>query len=117
MGPHNRMGNSLKRAHVYLVGAGPGDPKLLTLRGKECLELADVVLYDHLANPELLRHVPVDAERIYVGRKGRGIVSGTKKKSTRCWSIRLRKENVSCDSRAVIPSCSVVVVRGGRNDC
>ena len=72
MGPHNRMGNSLKRAHVYLVGAGPGDPKLLTLRGKECLELADVVLYDHLANPELLRHAPVDAERIYVGRKGRG---------------------------------------------
>ena len=72
MGLHNRMGNSLKRAHVYLVGAGPGDPKLLTLRGKECLELADVVLYDHLANPELLKHAPVDAERIYVGRKGRG---------------------------------------------
>ncbi len=72
MGRHNPMGNFLKRAHVYLVGAGPGDPKLLTLRGKECLEFADVVLYDHLANPELLRHAPVDAERIYVGRKGRG---------------------------------------------
>jgi len=72
MARSNRMGHSLKRAHVYLVGAGPGDPKLLTLRGKECLELADVVLYDHLANPELLKHAPMDAERIYVGRKGRG---------------------------------------------
>ncbi len=66
------MGNSQKRTHVYLVGAGPGDAKLLTLRGKECLELADVVLYDHLANPELLKYAPVHAERIYVGRKGRG---------------------------------------------
>lgn len=57
---------------VFLVGAGPGDAKLLTLRGKECLEQADVVLYDHLANPELLKFAPSHAECIYVGRKGRG---------------------------------------------
>ena len=57
---------------VYLVGAGPGDPKLLTLRGKECLEKADVVLYDYLANPVLLDLAPANAERIYVGRRGRG---------------------------------------------
>lgn len=57
---------------VYLVGAGPGDPKLLTLRGKECLEQADVVLYDYLANPVLLSHAPPQAERIYVGRRGKG---------------------------------------------
>ena len=56
---------------VFLVGAGPGDAKLLTIRGKECLEQADVVLYDHLANPDLLKYVPTHAERIYVGRKGR----------------------------------------------
>ncbi|MBM4124692.1 MAG: uroporphyrinogen-III C-methyltransferase, partial [Nitrospira sp.] len=57
---------------VYLVGAGPGDPALLTLRGKACLEQADVVLYDYLANPVLLDHAPPQAERIYVGRRGRG---------------------------------------------
>ena len=61
-----------KNGRVFLVGAGPGDAKLLTLRGKECLEQADVVLYDHLANPDLLKFSPSHAERIYVGRKGRG---------------------------------------------
>ena len=57
---------------VFLVGAGPGDPRLLTLKGKACLQRADVVLYDHLANPVLLDYAPSRAERIYVGRKGRG---------------------------------------------
>ena len=57
---------------VYLVGAGPGDPGLLTLRGKACLEEADVVLYDHLANPALLDYASSEAERIYVGRRGCG---------------------------------------------
>jgi uroporphyrinogen III methyltransferase/synthase len=60
------------KGKVYLVGAGPGDPGLLTLRGKECLEQADVVLYDYLANPELLHYAPARAERIYVGRRERG---------------------------------------------
>lgn len=61
-----------RKGTVYLVGAGPGDPKLLTLRGKECLEQADVVLYDYLANEALLQHVSPQAERLYVGRRGRG---------------------------------------------
>ncbi len=48
---------------VYLVGAGPGDPGLLTLRGAECLRAADLVLYDGLVNPMLLRHSHASAER------------------------------------------------------
>src|SRR5919205_2540708 len=52
---------------VYLIGAGPGDPGLITVRGMECLASADVVLYDHLVSPRLLRHARADAEKIDVG--------------------------------------------------
>lgn len=54
---------------VYLVGAGPGDPELLTLKGRRVLESADSVLYDHLASPALLDLAPDRAERLYVGKK------------------------------------------------
>ena len=57
------------RGKVYLIGAGPGDPGLFTLKGKRCLEEADVVVYDYLANPRLLRYVKPDAEVIYVGKR------------------------------------------------
>lgn len=58
---------------VYLVGAGPGDPGLITLRGKYLLEHAEVVVYDYLANPKLLAYVPAAAERVYAGKKGGGL--------------------------------------------
>ncbi len=54
---------------VYLVGAGPGDPELITVKAKRLLETADVVLHDHLANPALLAIAPASAELIYVGKK------------------------------------------------
>jgi uroporphyrinogen III methyltransferase/synthase len=54
---------------VYLVGAGPGDPELITIRGRKALERADVILYDHLASSALLDFAPASAERIYVGKK------------------------------------------------
>jgi len=54
---------------VYLVGAGPGDPDLITLKGRQALERADCVLYDNLANERLLDYAPAPAERIYVGKK------------------------------------------------
>jgi len=54
---------------VYLIGAGPGDPGLFTLRGKDLLEKADVVVYDYLANHAFLQWARSDAELIYVGKK------------------------------------------------
>jgi len=54
---------------VYLVGAGPGDPELITAKGLRLLEQADAVLYDHLAPHSLLDSAPARAERIYVGKK------------------------------------------------
>jgi uroporphyrinogen III methyltransferase/synthase len=57
---------------VYLVGAGPGDPGLLTVKGQRCLEQADVVIHDYLANPRLLESVRPDAERLLVGKHGGG---------------------------------------------
>lgn len=59
----------MKKGKVYLIGAGPGDPELLTLKGKRCLEEADVVVGDYLADPRLLKHMRPDAEYIYVGKK------------------------------------------------
>jgi len=54
---------------VYLVGAGPGDPGLLTIKGRDCLASAEVVIYDYLANPALLAFAPDTAERIYAGKQ------------------------------------------------
>ncbi len=54
---------------VYLVGAGPGDPSLITVKGRRLLERADAVLYDHLASDALLELAPAHAERVYVGKK------------------------------------------------
>src|SRR5258707_12873199 len=54
---------------VYLVGAGPGDPDLITWKGRRILSAADSILYDHLANEALLDLAPPGAERVYVGKK------------------------------------------------
>jgi uroporphyrinogen III methyltransferase/synthase len=54
---------------VYLIGAGPGDPDLITWKGRRILERADAVLFDHLANDALVESAPPAAERLYVGKK------------------------------------------------
>lgn len=61
--------NEKRTGKVYLVGGGPGDPKLITLKGVECLNRADVVIYDLLINDALLEHCPPHCERIYGGKR------------------------------------------------
>ncbi|NOU96002.1 uroporphyrinogen-III C-methyltransferase [Paenibacillus sp. LMG 31456] len=58
----------MNKGVVYLVGAGPGDPKLITVRGLEAIQRADVVVYDRLASPRLLKHMKPGAEKIFVGK-------------------------------------------------
>ena len=61
----------MKSGKVYLVGVGPGDPALITVKGLECLRRADAIIYDRLIDDSLLEEACTDAEKIYVG-KGRG---------------------------------------------
>lgn len=61
-----------RRGTVYLVGAGPGDPGLLTIKGHNLLRSCDTIVYDYLVNPELLRLAAPAAERLYVGKVGGG---------------------------------------------
>ncbi len=59
-----------KTGKVYLIGAGPGDPKLITVKGLECIKEADVIVYDYLASSRLLECARPEAEIIYVGKSG-----------------------------------------------
>src|ERR1039457_6443379 len=61
----------MSKGVVFLIGAGPGDPGLLTLRGRDLLAKADVVVYDALINPQLLEWARPGAVKIFVGKRGR----------------------------------------------
>src|SRR2546423_4787815 len=63
------MAEKNRKGKCFLVGAGPGDLGLVTLRAKECIERAEVILYDYLCNPETLRWAPENAELIFAGKK------------------------------------------------
>ena len=89
-----------KTGKVYLVGAGPGDPGMITLRGVECLRRADLVLFDYLVNPEVLHHARTGAELICLGRHGRD----------RIWSQARINERMI---RAAHAGRTVVRLKGG----
>jgi uroporphyrin-III C-methyltransferase len=57
------------RGKVFLVGAGPGGPELITVRGLKVLQQASIVLYDRLVHPQLLQEAPADAKQLYVGKE------------------------------------------------
>ena len=63
--------DSQSTGSVYLVGAGPGDPGLITLRGVQCIASADTILYDYLVNPHILKHARKDAELLCLGKHGK----------------------------------------------
>jgi len=72
LGPTEPRTRKAKKGTVYLVGAGPGDPELLTVKAHELLRSSDVVIYDYLVNPDILSQLPARVERIYVGKVGGG---------------------------------------------
>jgi len=59
---------AMNKGKVYLVGAGPGNPKLITVYGLECIKKADVIVYDRLISKELLNHAKKETELIYCGK-------------------------------------------------
>lgn len=66
---HTKTQTTVKEPKITLVGAGPGDPDLITLKAIKALQSADVVLYDALVNQALLNHAPENAHRVYVGKR------------------------------------------------
>lgn len=65
---YNGANEGLRKGKVYLVGAGPGDPSLITVKGLECLRKANVLIYDRLVDDSLLNEASPDAEKIFVGK-------------------------------------------------
>ena len=77
---------------VHLVGAGPGDPELITVKAMRLLQEADAIVYDRLANPALLNYAQECCDLIYVGKKKSNTVSPKIRfvKCWRCWLVAVK---------------------------
>jgi uroporphyrin-III C-methyltransferase len=82
----------MEKPILILVGAGPGDPDLISIKGAKALSKADVVLYDTLSHPALLEYAPAGAEKIYVGKKA-GSCQNSQGKINRLIVEKARQEN------------------------
>jgi uroporphyrin-III C-methyltransferase len=82
-----------RRGHVYIVGAGPGDPDLITVKGLKLLKKADVVIYDRLVPASIMRQLPRSAKKIYVG-KGAGWHTIDQREIHRITTEQARANNV-----------------------
>ena len=96
----------MTKGKVYLVGGGPGDPGLLTIKGAECLRKADYVVYDALSNPDFVNMAPERAKKFYVGK--RGAVHAMEQEDINALLVRLGKE--FCKKGK--PLCSVCPLAG-----
>ncbi len=76
-----------KKGRVFLVGAGPGDPGLLTLRALDCLRKADLVIYDRLVSEQVLRLIPPATRKVYGGKSP---ASGGEREQKRLNELMLR---------------------------
>ena len=89
-----------------LVGAGPGDLGLVTLRAKECIEAAEVLVYDYLCNPDMLAWGAGGGGDHLRGQEGRGAHPAPRRRRTPCSSRRRGRASGWCGSRGATPSCS-----------
>src|SRR5659263_547601 len=100
------MNQKNKPGKVYIIGAGPGDAGLITIKAVDCLRLADVVVYDNLVNEELLKYAPEKARFIYAGKKA-AIIHCRRMPSMIYWSRRRWSEILLRGLKAVIHLFSV----------
>ncbi len=104
----------MQKGKVYLIGAGPGDPGLITVKGRECIARADVILYDHLANDELLAFARSDAELIYAGKVG-GAHNREQRQINEMLVEKALAGKVVARLKGGIPSSSAAAARSARH--
>ena len=105
-----------EKGRVYLVGAGPGDIGLLTVKGMKCLQRADAVVYDFHLNAQVLNYIKHDAEFIYAGKRG-GHHTMTQDEINKVLVEKAKEGKVVCRLKGGDPFCIRQGRRRGRGAC